>query len=180
MIPQIVAAKSAWATFIGIASNRWVQISILSAMLALSWARGNHYERSRDLWRTASEHQEKAYVAAQNAARLALEAQRAKQDADYQEAKDNADKQAQALRSDYQRKLDDYISRMRAKGDGGSSSGSAAAYQDQAAGSPETANGQAGMVGVSEHDLSLMVQAVADIETARAWAADLIQKDLAQ
>lgn len=159
---------------------KWAAIGVLTLALALSWARGNHYERSRDAWRTASEHQEKAYVAAQNAARLALEAQRAKQNADYQEAKDNADKQAQALRGDYQRKLDDYIIRMRAKGDGGSTSGSAAAYQDQVAGSPEAAHDKAGMVIVSEHDLGLMVQAVADIETARAWAADLIQKDLAQ
>lgn len=180
MIPQIVAAKSAWSTFVGIASNRLVQISILSALLALSWARGNHYQESRDLWRTASQHQELAYTAAQVAAKAAQDAQRAKQNADYQEAKDNADKQAQALRGDYQRKLDDYISRMRAKGDGCSSSGPAAAYQDQIAGSVEAANDKAGMVSVSEHDLSLMVQAVADIETARAWAADLIKKDLAQ
>lgn len=159
---------------------KWAAIGVLTLALALSWARSNHYERSRDAWRTASEQQEKAYVAAQIAARLALEAQRAKQDADYQEAKDNADKQAQALRSDYQRKLDDYISRMRSKGDGSSSSGPTGAYQDQATGGLETDNGQAGMVSVSEHDLSLMVQAVADIEAARAWAADLIQKDLAQ
>lgn len=159
---------------------RWLPIFVLSAMLALSWVRGNHYQESRDLWRTASEQQELAYAAAQAVAKAAQDAQRAKLDADYQEAKDNADKQAQALRSDYQRKLDDYIIRMRSKGDGSSSSGPTGTYQDQAAGGPETANGQAGMVSVSEHDLGLMVQAVADIETARAWAADLIQKDLAQ
>lgn len=161
-------------------SNRWVQISILSALLCLSWVRGSHYQESRDLWREASKKQEQAYIAAQNAATLALEAQRAQQLADYTEAKRHADEQQKNLSDDYQRRLADYVSRMRTQGDRRSPSGPATAYQDQAAGSAEAAGDQAGLVGVTEHDLKLMVQAVADIETARAWAASLIKADLAE
>lgn len=161
-------------------SNRWVQISILSALLCLSWVRGNHYQESRDLWREASKKQEQAYISAQNAAALALEAQRAQQLADYTEAKRHADEQAKNLSDDYQRSLAAYIERMRAEGDRRSTSGPAATDQDQAAGSAEAADAEAGLVGVSEHDLSLMVQAVADIEVARAWAAALVKAGLAE
>lgn len=180
MIPQVVAVKSAWSAIVGILTNRWVQISVLAALLALFWARGNHYQESRDLWRTASEKQAEAYTAAQRAAELALEAQRAKQTADYMEAKRHADQQQKSLSEDYERRLADYVSRMRVEADRRAASGPAAAGQDQAAGSAETADAQAGLVGVTEHDLKLLVQAVADIEAARAWADALIKADLAE
>lgn len=121
-----------------------------------------------------------AYAAAQAAAKAAQDAQRAKQDANYQEAKSHADAQEKALSDDYKRRLAAYVASMRSKGDGGSTSGSATAYQDQSAGSAEKANSETGMVAVTEQDLAMLVQAVADIENARAWAIDLIQKDLAQ
>lgn len=160
--------------------NRWFQIGLLCALLWGAWERGNRYEHSRDLWRTASEAQEAAYISAQAAAKLAQEAANAKAALDYQEAKANADEQAKALSDDYQRRLADYISRMRAQDDRSSPIGPTAYPQDQAAGGAEEADPQAGLVGISEGDLGLLVQAVADIETARAWAAQLVKDGRAE
>lgn len=160
--------------------NRWFQIGLLCALLLGAWERGNHYRDSRDMWRSATEKQELAYTAAQGAARLAQEALNAKIEQAYQEAKDNADQQAEALSADYQRRLADYVSRMRAEGDGREAGRTIPSAEDQAAGGFEKADAQAELVGVSEYDLGLMVQAVADIEIARAWAAQLIKDGKAE
>jgi len=117
---------------------------------------------------------------AQEAAKQRALAIKAETERTLEELRHEANDTQAALAADYRAALARYVERMRAEASGHSPGGTDPAGEDQAAGRAQGADPQAGLVGVTEADLTTLVENTARLEAAKAWADGLVRAGMAE
>lgn len=148
---------------------------LLVALAILAW-RADHIAGQRDRMRADLDRVELAQEAAKQRA-LAVKAETERT---LEELRHDANDTQAALAADYRTALARYVERMRTEAVGRASGGTNPAGEDQAAGRAENAGQETGLVGVTEADLTTLVENTARLEAAKAWADGLVRAGMAE